>query len=277
MADVYGFNEAKSKIAVVDKATQDATDASQNSRMTALETKNTEQDNRLTAVEEALENAGGTVISSITVKSFSTKLAISAGSASVGSLNYSPDAYKNVVVSNTTDKRLNYSYADGKFYQYSRNIDKYSLSDSWAGLNRYLWPASFKNYISLTKINEWLQTLVGERMIIAENTTFSAPSKLYIGLGNVTFQSNCTNGCSSGTVPPAVYGSMSVSVSVDDNGYITSVGSISALPNIYLNKYPVCAHSEVDRLSWSAQEIDLIAVQDTASISMKGDFTLNTA
>lgn len=30
MADVYGFNEAKSKVQVVDKATQDATDASQN-------------------------------------------------------------------------------------------------------------------------------------------------------------------------------------------------------------------------------------------------------
>ena len=39
MADVYGFNEAKSKIKVVDKATQDATDLAQNNRVTALETK----------------------------------------------------------------------------------------------------------------------------------------------------------------------------------------------------------------------------------------------
>ena len=58
MADVYGFNEAKSKVQVVDKATQDATDSSQNSRLSAVESKNTEQDNRLTALEE---NAGGAV------------------------------------------------------------------------------------------------------------------------------------------------------------------------------------------------------------------------
>lgn len=44
MADVYGFNEAKSKIAVVDKATQDAKDASQDTSITGL-------DERVTALE----------------------------------------------------------------------------------------------------------------------------------------------------------------------------------------------------------------------------------
>lgn len=54
MADVYGFNEAKSKIAVVDKATQDAKDASQDTSITGL-------DERITAVEETIGNMDRTI------------------------------------------------------------------------------------------------------------------------------------------------------------------------------------------------------------------------
>lgn len=64
MADnVYGFDDSKSKVQVVDKATQDATDASQDGRLTAIEAKDTEQDGRLTALEEgAIELVAGTGI-----------------------------------------------------------------------------------------------------------------------------------------------------------------------------------------------------------------------
>ena len=56
MADnVYGFTDSKSRVQVVDKATQDATDNGQNSRISALETQGTDHEGRLDTVEEAVD------------------------------------------------------------------------------------------------------------------------------------------------------------------------------------------------------------------------------
>ena len=56
---IYGFNESKSKVEVVDKATQDATDASQDERLSAVESKNTEQDTAI--ANKAISSVGASV------------------------------------------------------------------------------------------------------------------------------------------------------------------------------------------------------------------------
>lgn len=203
MADVYGFNEAKSKIAVVDKATQDEKDSSQDSRMTALETKNTEQDNRLTALEEAsggaldVEDYGEIATDTSVTITFPTSVSV----------------YPSSSISNTSLKTWeiyskNQSVATGLYYDTSENklkecnihsIDTTKSTTIYTSYYRedlstaeWLNPFSFLVGMSITSTtNKWVLFSINS-CVVRVNVTFSGNTVSSVDSVTVYASSNTT-------------------------------------------------------------------------------------
>lgn len=217
----YGFNESKSKVEVVDKATQDAKDASQDTSITGL-------GNRLTVVEETIENMGSAVeIVNIESTVFSTTVSLPAGSKT-SEQSYSFTGADRYVSNNTNSKQLKYDFASGKFMQVNKNMTFSSVVnasteddyDSSYGTDNKWCYITLTNF-PISSINTWLQTLVGQQLIDGSGMAYITVSTLHIVINSELYftgynQSNAK-----------LYGLLEASVSVDSNGVITSIGSVS--------------------------------------------------
>lgn len=244
----YGFSESKSKVEVVDKATQDATDASQDERLSAVESKNTEQDTSITALDERmteLENAPtgeiGSTYLSLTGKTFSGSVTLIAGSGNGTNGNGSSTTMYRTALDSSTEAvlRLDTNKMELLYYKLKNcRPTSVTIEDDLSPASNYT--LNISSFIR-SNINAWLQTLVGKQFFSNSGSEaslkyLSTSHYLYvqIGCGIVgTYKDRYDNETPINTNPSYLYykGTPRVSVTLNADGTIATVGSLTG--NIY--------------------------------------------
>ena len=198
--------------------------------MSAVESKNTEQDNRLTALEEA-----GSGVEVVNVKQilFSHKSAYTrpAGSASFSSTSSLSSALLPSGGTYTTNRKLMYDKNNNNFVDFTL----YSLSaKETESAQDYLkndlgWSTAYRATITTyytTAINNLLQSLVGMKIIEADVSFTYSSLKIYI-YPSQAFVATGSDGTQD-YVYPYINGNPYVTGAMDSNGVITSVNTFNS-------------------------------------------------
>ena len=196
---------------------------------------------------------GGVRVVTVKVNSFTYELSIGAGSITASGSSVSSTVKKNRFrqsVSNLSGRTLLYSVDKGQFFDVDYNIDSGSESDITMEddvASGYPYNAAV---VSLSTINNWLQTLVGQQLV--ERTDKSVQltgnvANLAIEVGELILSSvqNFKH----------LYLSTSpqVSVTFDEDGIITSVGTLTG------SIYGLSAIMTNAGTTWNAQTITIKA------------------
>ena len=198
--------------------------------MSAVESKNTEQDNRLTALENA--GSGVEVVNVRQILEYQKfEFTRSAGSASFSSTSSLSSALLPDERTKSTSRKLMYDKNKHNFVDFVVNyISAMSTESAQDYLKNHLgWSTAYRATITTyytTAINNMLQSLVGMKIIEADVPFTYTSLKIYIYPAGI-FVATGSDGTQD-YVYPYLNGEPYVTGTMDSNGVITSVNTFNS-------------------------------------------------